>query len=648
MSLNVELLEQSFERIKPYADDFVASFYENLFAAHPEVKPLFANTEMEKQQKKLLNALVLVVENLRNPEVLKQVLNSLGARHVGYGALAKYYPAVGQALILTFEQYLQEDWTPEHKKAWTDAYRAIADQMLQGTSNVSAEEHSRSEPLTSQPKIIPAVPRAIPIAEPTKVSVPDIPAKIEVEETPALALSELPVELLERSFEKIKPHAEEFAARFYENLFQAHLEIKPLFANTDMALQHKKLLQSLVLVVENLRDAEALSAVLENLGARHVGYGAVPKQYGSVSKALLLTFEEYLQEDWTPEVKKAWQNALTTIRQQMLKGARTEPASVPEVASATRAVNIRQSTEFREQIQNESEQIQTKKSQRSSSSRAKSRKSRRGLKSLLRKEPYILLLRYLSDVFKKTAKRFSNTFWALPAWAIALGVVLVMSAVFIFADEGSALGKLLAGVEAISIVVAVVLFVKEAPDRRKQFHYQAWSTVDAAHGVKVSYARILALQDLNEDGVSLRGLDAPGAELVEINLPHANLSQANLSETDLTNANLSYANLDNAQLNKVKLCGANLSHAKLGFACLKGANLSSANLSDANLICADLSHANLSGANLRDASLGGANLEGAYLTGANLNNAKVSNYELSSAFLEGAIMPDGSKYLSQN
>ncbi|MDZ8026249.1 MAG: pentapeptide repeat-containing protein [Nostoc sp. DedQUE01] len=244
-------------------------------------------------------------------------------------------------------------------------------------------------------------------------------------------------------------------------------------------------------------------------------------------------------------------------------------------------------------------------------------------------------------------KQLSKTFWELPTWAIALATVLIMSTVFIFADEHSALGKLLAGVEAISILVAVVLFVKETPDRRKQFHYQAWSTVDAAHGVKVSYARIFALQDLNEDGVSLRGLDAPGAELVEINLSHANLSKANLIESDLTNANLSHANLDNANLSQVKLCGADLSHAKLGFARLSQANLSSANLSGANLICADLSHANLSGANLRDASLSGANLQGAYLTGANLKNAQVSDYELSSAFLEGAIMPDGSKYRSE-
>jgi hypothetical protein len=47
MSLNVELLEQSFDKIKPLADEFGASFYEKLFTAHPELKPLFAKTDAE-------------------------------------------------------------------------------------------------------------------------------------------------------------------------------------------------------------------------------------------------------------------------------------------------------------------------------------------------------------------------------------------------------------------------------------------------------------------------------------------------------------------------------------------------------------------------------------------------------------------------
>ncbi len=132
MGLNVDLLESSFEQIKPRATEFVASFYDNLFAAHPEAKPLFAHTDMTSQQKKLLDSLVLVISNVRNPEALTNPLRGLGARHVEYGALPEHYPMVGGALLQTFEAYLGPNWTPETKQAWVDAYQVITTVMLEG------------------------------------------------------------------------------------------------------------------------------------------------------------------------------------------------------------------------------------------------------------------------------------------------------------------------------------------------------------------------------------------------------------------------------------------------------------------------------------------------------------------------------------
>ncbi|HLO47385.1 MAG TPA: globin family protein [Kamptonema sp.] len=132
MSLNVELLEQSFNRIKPNATKFSASFYEYLFADNPEVQPLFANTNMAEQKKKLIDSLVLVVENLRKPEALTAALKGLGARHVQYGVYPTDYPFVGSALLKAFESNLGADWTPEVKQAWVDAYGAIASLMLEG------------------------------------------------------------------------------------------------------------------------------------------------------------------------------------------------------------------------------------------------------------------------------------------------------------------------------------------------------------------------------------------------------------------------------------------------------------------------------------------------------------------------------------
>jgi len=282
MSLQVELLEQSFEAIKPQANDFVTSFYENLFTANPEAKPLFKTTDMAEQKKKLLGSLVLVVENLRKPEALDDALRGLGARHVKYGALPEHYPLVGGALLTTFEQYLQEQWTTEVKQAWVDAYGAISEIMLDGA------DYSKEE-----------------------VALP----------TPETGEEGLQVELLEQSFEEIKPQADEFVSSFYDNLFTANPEAKPLFETTDMAEQKKKLLGSLVLVVENLRKPEALDGALRGLGARHVKYGALPEHYPLVGSALLTTFGQYLGNKWTPNVKQAWVDAYGAISEIMLDGA---------------------------------------------------------------------------------------------------------------------------------------------------------------------------------------------------------------------------------------------------------------------------------------------------------------------------------------
>ncbi|MBH8566871.1 pentapeptide repeat-containing protein [Nostoc sp. CENA67] len=657
MTLNVKILEQSFEKVKPCAEEFTASFYENLFKAHPEVKPLFTNTDMVNQQKKLLNSLVLVVENLRNPEALEPVLKALGGRHVSYGAIPKYYGPVGEALLVTFEQYLQEDWTHEVKKAWVDAFTAITTLMLKGAGVDHAPTKVKLEIAVNSEQ-----PAAI---QPIEQNLEDIKQEETTEQilTPISKeeSSKLPVELLESSFEKVKPRAEEFAASFYENLFKAHPEVKPLFNHTDMGTQQKQLLNSLVLVVENLRNPEALVPVLKALGARHVGYGAIPKYYGPVGEALLVTFEQYLQEDWTNEVKKAWVDAFRAITALMLKGAGEE--SSPKVVQAQKLATLPKPVSAEEKSGNLAKiptfKAETQREPQLFMSTAEVEK--KALISIqINGEVFNEILNKftinyqrfqtkiseqpLSEVIKKIPQKLLDSFWIAPTWLVAIVSAVIFTLVVVNVDDNSVLAEALGAADSISLVVALVLFIKETPDRRKQFHYQAWSTVDAAHDVKVSYARVLALQDLNEDGVSLRGLDAPGAELVDINLSHANLSKANLMESDLSNANLSYANLDNANLSQVKLSGADLSHAKLGFASLSKANLNSANLKSANLICADLSHANLSGADLRDASLSGANLEGAYLTGANLKNAKVSDYELSRAFLEGAIMPNGSRY----
>jgi hemoglobin-like flavoprotein len=133
MALDVELLESSFSQIRAQEAEFMAHFYQILFADHPEVKPLFANTHMEKQAKQLFKSLVLVVENLRDPNVLSNALQGLGTRHIQYGVLPKHYPMVGNTLLKTFSICLKHGWTPTTEQAWGEAYTVVTELMLSGT-----------------------------------------------------------------------------------------------------------------------------------------------------------------------------------------------------------------------------------------------------------------------------------------------------------------------------------------------------------------------------------------------------------------------------------------------------------------------------------------------------------------------------------
>lgn len=145
-ALKVSLLEESFEKIKPQANEFVVSFYDNLFTDYPAAKPLFAHANMEQQGKKLLMSLVFVIDNLRQPEALAGALKGLGARHVKYGALPEHYPLVGSSLLKTFGQYLGPDWTPTVQQAWIDAYGAITEIMLEGADYDKASVQMSGEP----------------------------------------------------------------------------------------------------------------------------------------------------------------------------------------------------------------------------------------------------------------------------------------------------------------------------------------------------------------------------------------------------------------------------------------------------------------------------------------------------------------------
>lgn len=132
MALKVELVEESFRKVVIHGNEFIASFYKRLFAMYPEVIPLFVNVNMARQRDKLLASLVMIVRNLREPEILIPYLKELGRHHVEYRVRPEHFPMVREALLATFEEFIGIEWTFEHRNAWAEAYDETARIMLEG------------------------------------------------------------------------------------------------------------------------------------------------------------------------------------------------------------------------------------------------------------------------------------------------------------------------------------------------------------------------------------------------------------------------------------------------------------------------------------------------------------------------------------
>jgi hemoglobin-like flavoprotein len=135
MSIPIHLLEKSFAQIQPQAAAFSQNFHQHLFADNPDVEAMFADLSLELMEKKLMASLALIVENLHNPDALAHALLSLGAYHVTKGTVKEHYPLVGKALLLSFQDFLGDDWTPTVAKAWKEAFHLIANIMMEGGDN---------------------------------------------------------------------------------------------------------------------------------------------------------------------------------------------------------------------------------------------------------------------------------------------------------------------------------------------------------------------------------------------------------------------------------------------------------------------------------------------------------------------------------
>ena len=139
-------------------------------------------------------------------------------------------------------------------------------------------------------------------------------------------MNDTQITLIQDSFAKVVPIKDTAAELFYADLFETAPEVKPYFAKSDMKDQGAKLMATLGVVVNGLRDLDKIVPVAQQLAVRHVAYGVKAEDYDKVGASLLRTLEKGLGDGFTPDVKAAWVTAYTTLAGVMCDAAYPKPA----------------------------------------------------------------------------------------------------------------------------------------------------------------------------------------------------------------------------------------------------------------------------------------------------------------------------------
>lgn len=123
----LQTVEASFGRVAPVADALTTSFYEELFARRPDLRPLFPD-ELASQRKKLAGAIGLAVGTLRKPTALVPVLRDLGRRHAAYGVVSSHFEPVGGALLVALAMH-DPEWNGDVRRSWVEVWTVLAYEM---------------------------------------------------------------------------------------------------------------------------------------------------------------------------------------------------------------------------------------------------------------------------------------------------------------------------------------------------------------------------------------------------------------------------------------------------------------------------------------------------------------------------------------
>jgi methyl-accepting chemotaxis protein len=131
--------------------------------------------------------------------------------------------------------------------------------------------------------------------------------------------------LLSETFQRAKQEnggLTSLGMNFYRRLFEKYPAVKPLFT-TPPEEQHKKLMASVAAIVASVTTPDTMLPYLRAMGIRHLKYKTETAHYAAVAENLVAVLGQHLsvEGEWTPEMKKCWEDALTIVSDVMSEAA---------------------------------------------------------------------------------------------------------------------------------------------------------------------------------------------------------------------------------------------------------------------------------------------------------------------------------------
>ncbi|MFK8252362.1 globin family protein [Ancylobacter terrae] len=130
-------------------------------------------------------------------------------------------------------------------------------------------------------------------------------------------MTEEQLNLLRTSLDKTFAKSGEVGLLFYRRLFELVPDARPLFT-ADMPEQGRKFMATLASVINGLEHVPSMAPAVRNLGRRHAGYGVAAEHYPPVGEALIWALGEGLGDEFTPEMRLAWEKAYDLLSEIML------------------------------------------------------------------------------------------------------------------------------------------------------------------------------------------------------------------------------------------------------------------------------------------------------------------------------------------